>query len=448
MNLDETYQQIPPHDIEAEVCTLGSMMLDASTIPLVQQFVAAEDFYRPAHQLIFNAILDIQHELNLKMLDLVALRKRLEDKRQLKSVGGVEYIEAIVNGVPSATNAAYYAGTVAEKAVLRRMILAASTVRAEAFAPGARSEDILSLLQGELATMAPAGGEKRTAPACEAADEVLRRSEAVARGETAPGMSLGFPSLDQCSGGVQPGEVVYVAGATSVGKTSLALRFAANAAMAGASVRFFSAEMSNTDIAQRLIQMLSGVNGLKIQGGRQSVSDWDRTAEAAEVVRGWGDRVQITDEPMGVGRMESEIRAMSAKQGKPVGLVVVDYLQILPSKEGRDIRERINGITRGLKLMARRLETRIVVLSQLNRSAQRERRHPELWELKESSSIEQDADGVVLLWAPTEPETAPGGGMVIWCAVAKWRNGRTTRWEGPGAIRLVFCPGTTDYAEL
>ena len=288
-----------------------------------------------------------------------------------------------------------------------------------------------------------------TCTAAEAGRRVLEHSEKVQRGEIPAGLSFGFGALDKCSGGgMKPGNLVIVAGATSVGKSSLATKFALNAAANAASVKIFSNEMSNEEVAQRMQQILSGINGLKISHGRLSVPDWEKVQIAQGTLESWGNRVEITDFPLTVPEMATEVRSMALRIKRPVELIIVDYLQITPA-QGRDVREKVNNITRGLKLMAKQLKTPVLLLSQLNRTHQHDNRPPELRDLKESSNIEQDADGAILLYRPEDsvPDVVSGA-YTVKAKVAKWRGGMTTTWNGDDAIRLNFAPSITDFREI
>jgi replicative DNA helicase len=236
---------------------------------------------------------------------------------------------------------------------------------------------------------------------------------------------------------------VVIAASTSIGKTAIALRMAANVAAAGGVVKVFSVEMSTDELGARLLAMWSGVDGLRIAQGRVGEHDRGRLERAQAEFARWGRNVELTDRPLTVPQMGAELRRMGHRLNKQIDLAVIDYLQIVPGHEGDNIREKINGITRAAKLMAQELRVPVLLLSQLSRTAQAERRPPELHDLKESSSIEQDADGVILLHRRHDARAdVVSGNVEIDAKIAKWRNGLTTQW---GQLSLTFRRDTADF---
>ena len=443
--MTDEYQRIPPQSNDAEACVLGSMLLDSRVVPEVQAILDEADFYRPAHATIYRSLC-LAFAKN-KILDLVLAKESLTAGGKLDEVGGIEYLVALVDGVPSATNAIYYANIVKDKSNLRKIIRIAAEISADAYDPAVQCGELLANLQQEVYSLASGRYSGRTTTASKAAQAVMDHSEKVQRGEIPPALSLGFHKIDIVTGGgVRPGQLVVIAGATSVGKSALATKFIINAACKAATAKVFSKEMSNEEIAQRMLQILSGVNGLKISNGRLRADEWTRINEAKAKLDEWGGRVELTDKAMTVPEMVTELQRTSMRMGE-IDLVVVDYLQIVPS-EGRDIRERINNVTRSLKLAAGDLKVPIILLSQLSRAHQQANKPPELYDLKESSNIEQDADGAILLYRPEneEPDVVTGS-YIVKAKVAKWRGGMTTTWDGDSAIRLRFYPSATDFRE-
>jgi len=445
---DDSFVRVPPHSIEAEVCVIGSLILRPPDCADAMKLLTPEHFYRPAHGLIWSALVDMV--ARSIPVDLVTLREELLRRNQLASVGGIEYAVTIAEGLPSSANATHYAKTVLEKHRLRELIVLGTGLVSDAYATTAEADDLSSRTAESLSRLLETGTANRTVTAYDAAQRVLVESESVQSGETPAALSLGFKSLDECSGGgVRPGQVIYVGADTSVGKTSLVTKFLINVALRQeVGVKMYSAEMSNMEVGQRLIQIMSGVNGLMIQRGGMQPGHWQAANEAVETMRQWGKSVELTDEPLTVAQMRAEITAMQTRCPLRVGLAIIDYLQIIASTSDRGIRERIMEITRDLKIMAKALMIPIIVPSQFSRGWKKENRPPEIHDLKESSTIEHDADGIILLHRPFPPQMAPEGGTIIWARVAKWRNGKPTEWEGEDAIRLVFTGPTTDYREL
>jgi len=313
-----------------------------------------------------------------------------------------------------------------------------------AYAPAAVADDVLRRAEGELYALTPNPADGGTLTAAEAARRVLERAERVQRREEPAGLSLGWPKLDAVSGGgLRPGQLVIVAGQTSVGKSALSLRFALNVAARAKVVKVFSAEMTTEELGLRLLAMETGINGLKIAAGRLGPEHWQELQETQQTFAAWGSRMELTDRPMTVPQMAGELRRMSARIDRPVDLAVVDYLQIIPAHDGENLRERINAVSRGLKLMAKELRLPILLLSQLSRQNQQDNRPPELHHLKESSSIEQDADGVILLYRAPDAQVDPiTGNYSVQVKVGKWRNGLRTDW---GDIELRFIRDAADF---
>ena len=445
---DIDYSRIPPHDIQAEVCVIGAVMLRAADCVEAMKLLKPSHFYRPAHQVLWSVLTDMTDKG--VGIDLVTVKAELEFRGQLPAVGGLDYVVAIVEGVPSSANSAYYAKIVYDRHRLRELIVLGNSLASNAFATFADPTALASEATTDLCQLLETGQVGRTQTAYAAAKEVLEQSERVQKDGVSPGLLLGIHGIDEKMEGLQPSDVCVVAGASSVGKTALALAFVRYAAGGGVACKVFSNEMSTAQVATRLLQAMSGVNGLKIRGGHQSAEDWGATSAALEELGRWGSGVEVTDEPMTVAQMLHETQAMQGRCGRMPGLVVIDYAQIVPGKG--DLRERVTAVARGVKELAMRLSTAVVLLSQLSRDAAKQHRPPTKEELRETSELEQAANHVLLLYDPTdagrEAETAPEGGKVIWLRIAKGRDNATTPWEGPGRIRLAFFGPTTDYREL
>lgn len=442
-------ERIPPQDILAEGQVLGSMLLAAELEP-IRRLLAADDFFNPAHQLIYRVLCEMADAR--KPLDIPSAFQAFGDRQLLREIGqgtddadGRQYLVDLVEETPSPANAVYHARIIKDKAQLRKLLTFTSQMADEAFAPDADAADVLGRFQEGAYALTTDTAHGRTLTAAQAGQEVLEHSERVERGQEAAALSLGFEAFDGPSGGgIKPGQLVVIAGTTSIGKSALATKIAMRVAEGGGVVKMFSKEMANTEVAQRMLSILAGVNGLKMGRGRLGAAEWEKIQEAQAQLDLWGKRLELTDQPMTVPAMEAELRRMTTRTGK-VDLAIVDYLQIVPGTEGRSEREKINAITRGCKLMAKALRVPVLLLSQLSRAHQNDNRPPKLRDLKESSTIEQDADGVILLHKPADSQADPFGSYEIWARVAKWRGGMTTTWQGPDAIRLKFCPKYTDF---
>jgi replicative DNA helicase len=421
---------------------LGAVLIDPACLAKAAGILDTGDFYRPAHQTIWAGLAEMSNAG--QACDLVTARAHFRDRGWLEQIGGVEYLVALAKGVPTSANVEYYARIVKDKSILRQIIVTCAELIEAAYEAGTDAAEAIRDAEQRLYNLAPSRALGRTLTVAEAAKRVIDRAERVAAGLEPAGLSLGWPDLDDASGGgLRPGQLVVIAAATSIGKSAIALRMAANVAAAGGAVKVFSVEMSADELGARLLAMHSGVDGLLIARGRVGEHDRGRLEKAQAEFARWGRNVELTDRPLTVPQMGAELRRMGHRLNRQIDLAVIDYLQIVPAHEGDNLRERINGITRAAKLMAQELRVPVLLLSQLSRTAQAERRAPELHDLKESSSIEQDADGVILLHRrPDALADAVSGNITIDAKIAKWRNGLTTQW---GQLSLSFKRDTADF---
>ena len=450
--------RIPPQDVVAERHVLGLALAGGAPYGTagehflkMRSIVKAADFFVPAHVALWQA-LEAMHAAG-KPIEFAAVAAELRATGKLGAVGqaggtdedGAAYLTELVEGYSFSTaNADHYAGIVRERSHKRQIIMAGAEMIEAGYDATAEAADVIRDAEQRLYALAPSRALGRTLTVAEAAQRAIDRAGRVAAGEEPPGLSLGWHDLDLASGGgLRPGQLVVVAAATSIGKTALALKMAGNVAGAGGVVKVFSVEMSADELGARLLAMHSGVNGLRIAQGRIGERDRERLEQAQAEFARWGRNVELTDRPLTVPQMGAELRRMGHRLNQQIDLAVIDYLQIVPAHEGKDIREKINCITRAAKLMAQELRVPVLLLSQLSRTAQAERRPPELHDLKESSSIEQDADGVILLHRRADARVdVMSGNVEIDAKIAKWRNGMTTSW---GQLSLSFRRETADF---
>lgn len=461
--LGKLFDKLPPHSVEAEMSLLGSMLLDpqiiADVLPLVNR---SEDFYSEAHAAIFEAIVDVYDRFHSG--DIVQIAEALRDKAKIESAGGPEYLVQLAESVPSAVNAPHYARIVGEKAKLRRLIHAAGDILYEAYhsgelgPEGAREVlDRAEMAVFEIAQQKDAAEPQRLAELLQLEMDRIEASE----GKGLSGVATGYLELDELLRGFQPGELIIIAARPSMGKTALALNIAEQMALggsvAGASnvgphtpVALFSLEMSKSAVTQRLISARSGVSSQALRGGhRLDESDFNRLIMACSDLR--EAPMYIDDTPgLTVLNLRARARRLAAQHG--VRAIMIDYLQLLTApgsaRESRQV--EVAAISRGVKALARELNVPVVCLSQLNRaSEQREGNRPRMSDLRESGSIEQDADVIILLhredyyhtqdpdWQ-NDPENADKIGTAE-LIVAKQRNGPT------GVVRLTWDAHTTRF---
>lgn len=448
-------ERIPPNSVEAETCVLGSMIFHSPCIDGVIQIARPDQFYRPAHQLLFSVLAEM-HGDN-KPVDLVTIREELQRRGQLEAVGGIEYVVELVEGVPSAANAEYYARIVRDKALLRELILVGTDAVNEAYQMGAEAEGVLHKMEDRLLTIARGGKTGGISELADAGRELvseLRQREAEG---ISPTLATGYANIDRIlGGGFRAGQLITLAAATSVGKTALAVCVACSIARSGGSVLMVSAEMGADELAQRFVQVHTEMPGSEFDGGFITPSTWERLDKAIVQFDGWA--VRIVAKAATPGEIGSLARQAALTWRRKVDLLIVDYCQIMkppPGIPSRNRERQISAIAEELKQLATSLGTPVLMLAQLNRDHQREKRPPELRGLRESGSLEQHSNVVIFLHRPEAEylKVSPGSGEHdVWVKVAKNRNGGTTVWCDPESqyanhgMTLRFIPTQTRFA--
>jgi len=409
----------PPHDITAEVCVLGSMLVDETKIPAIAEVLSAEDFHRPAHELLFGVL--VKMHADGWPVDLATVQAKCKEAGIWESIGDMDYVGDIAEDVPSAKNADYYAKVVADKARKRQIIERCEATAARAWDDNCPTAEVLADAQ-EWAFSMQAVQDDRRSDAAESATELLASMAAGERFSIPTGMMR----FDFATGGLRPGRMYVVAGFTSVGKTALALWMAANIADSGTPALFVSREMPKDELAERLLSGMSGVPLRKIARRELTSSDGMAIEKA---------RDRLANQPLvfdcrssRVSQIASSARRLASESKQPIGVIVVDYLQLLLG-DGRSLREQVVNVSRGLKLLAVELNTSVVALSQLARPMglkPGDNPKPHLHGMKESGSIEQDADVVLLLWNPSRYSTADR--CILHAALPKNRGGVRIDW--------------------
>jgi len=435
----EALQRVVPHATEAEVCVLGSMILHAATIDIIVQITSAEHFFRPAHQMIYQALVDMREQK--KPIDLVLLRDELQRRGQLEAVGGVEYVAEIVQGVPTAANAEYYAGIVRDKALLRQLIVAGTEIVQQAYDAREEAGAIVDAAENRVFQIAQQhiGSEAVTLKGLlQQTFEALEKHE----GELITGVATGYHALDELTSGFQRSEMIIVAARPSMGKTSLLLNLMEYMAVVDKKpVALFSLEMSKEQVTQRLLGSYSHFNLRQMRRGMINEEDWTKLQLAA------GDLEQapiFIDDSAMLTPLQLRAKARRLKAAHDIQCVFIDYLQLMTYGGRSDSRqEQIADMSRSIKALARELEIPVVCAAQLNRGpADRPTHRPRMSDLRESGSIEQDADVVALLhnedyYHRGEDGYAPTGETEL--IIAKQRNGPI------GTVKLVFRPDITRF---
>ena len=414
---------VPPQDVAAEQCVLGAMLLSKDAIAEVVEILRGGDFYRPQHELIYLAIVDLYGRG--EPADAVTVADELSKRGQLLKLGGAPYIHDLLVAVPLAANAGFYAGIVRDKAVLRRLADAATKIAQLVHAGQGEADDLVDRAQSELYAITDRRASQDYVPLAQLMQPVMDEIEAIgARGDMS-GVPTGFLDLDELTGGLHPGQMVILAARPGAGKSTLALDLARSASIRhGLTSAIFSLEMSQLEITMRLLSAESSVPLSHIRSGRMSDDDWGRIATRMAAIS--AAPMYIDDSP-NLTIMEIRAKARRLKQRNDLKLIVIDYIQLMTSGKRVESRQvEVSEFSRQIKLLAKELEVPVVALSQLNRGPeQRTDKKPMLSDLRESGSLEQDADLVILLSRPDlyDKESDRAGEADF--DVAKHRNGPT-----------------------
>ncbi len=414
-----------PHSNEAERSVLGAVLLDNRLYHRARELLTAESFYSGRHQKIFRALETLIE--GGAALDLVTVKDELERSRHLESCGGPAYLAALVEGVPRSANVEHYARIVKEKEVLRQLIQASQMIASSALDASETTEQILDAAEKAIFGVAQDRMRGGFVPLRVAAEESLQQiQELTEREELITGIATGFPVLDELTAGLQKSDLIILAARPSMGKTALALNFAAHAAMrAGKTVGFFSLEMSHQQLFFRLLCSEGQVDAHRLRTGRIGKEEWQR------IIKAFGELsdapIYIDDTP-GLGIMEMRAKARRLMLENRVDLLLVDYLQLMRGRGRYESRQQeISDISRSLKELAKELEVPLVALSQLSRAPEQrtgEQKKPQLSDLRESGAIEQDADVVLFLFREEvykrDDPTLKGKAELI---IGKQRNG-------------------------
>jgi len=417
--------KVPPHSIEAEQSLLGGLMLDHKSWDKIADVVSTQDFYRKDHRLIFDAIANLAEDAN--PCDVVTVSEFLDNRGELESAGGLEYLASLANETPGAANARSYARILRERSMLRSLISAGNEISGAAFMnDGRTASEIVDEAERLVFEIAESGARGRSGFKAlkhilpEAVDRIdlLHQSDG-----DITGIPSGYGEFDKMTAGLQPGELIVIAGRPSMGKTTLALNIAENAAI-GAQVptAIFSMEMPSQQLAFRMISSLGRVDQTHLRTGRFPDEDWSRINTAVQLM---SEAPIYIDDTAGLSPTEIRARARRLQRENGLGLIVVDYLQLMAvpgSKENRAT--EISEISRSLKALAKELSLPVIALSQLNRSVeQRTDKRPVMSDLRESGAIEQDADLILFIYREeVYNQDTPRKGIAD-IAIAKQRNG-------------------------
>ncbi len=421
------FQKIPPHSLEAEQSLLGSMMLSEDAVDAALEEVKADDFYQSSHRFIFSALVDLYN--NQKPCDIVTLVEELKKQEHLTEAGGASYLSQLLNVVPTSKNAKYYAKIVKEKSMLRSLISVSNDIVDSAYDPQAEAEKLIDSAEQKVLTL---NQLKSTSPYRYVKDIIkttfVELEMLYDNKQSVTGIPSGFTKLDEMTSGWQNSDLIILAARPAMGKTAFCLNIAQYAAYNHrVPVLFFSLEMSHQQLVKRLLSAEARIDGQKLRSGFFNTEDWDKLGVAAGRLE---DTPMLIDDTPGASLMEIRSKARKAYAQDKIGLIVIDYLQLITlssdgSKRVESRQQEVSEISKGLKNLARELNIPIICLSQLSRKVEESPdKRPQLSHLRESGSIEQDADIVMFLYREEyynpNKEECKGKGEVI---IAKQRNG-------------------------
>ena len=437
-SLSGQFDRLPPSAVEAEMCLLASMMLDKDMIGQVVQIVDREAFYQADHQIIFDIVVKL-YEQN-RPIDGVIIREELAKRQLLEEVGGLPYLAQILNTVPSSAHGAHYAGIVREKSLLRQLIAASNNILRDAYAPHEQADLVVDKAEKQIFEIA----QKKVGGAMVPLESVLHEVFEMIENRGQRGLETGFFDMDDMLNGLQNGEMIIVAARPSMGKTALAMNLVEGiAAERNMACAIFSLEMSKQQLAQRMLCSRGKIDSHKLRRGMLQSHEY---AHLANVVGQLAKAPVWVDDSAGLTILDLRAKARRLKLQHDIKCIMIDYMQLMDNPGPDSRQQQISEISRGIKAVARELNIPVIALSQLNRQSEgRDGHRPRMSDLRESGSIEQDADVIMLLhredyYKMAEPDFQPDN--IAEVIIAKQRNGPT------GTIKLYFDSKSTRFENL
>ncbi|MEW6243789.1 MAG: replicative DNA helicase [Bacillota bacterium] len=436
-----TTERLPPQNLEAEQSVLGSMLIEKEAILKACEILSADDFYREAHRIIFDAIVDVFERG--EAVDLITVSERLRQLGKIEAVGDIPALAALANMVPTAANIEYYARIVEEKAVLRRLISAGTEIVRMGYEAQQEPEEVLDQAEQMVFRISKRRSSQGYHSIKDVLVEAFEHIESIyTNKEGITGIPTGFKEIDMLTSGLQKSDLIVIAARPSMGKTMLCLNIARNAAvLRGVPVVIFSLEMSKEQMAQRLLCMEAGVDSQRLRTGYLQEGDWGRLSRAFGQL---SEAPVFIDDTPNLSVMEVRAKSRRIKAEHDLGLVVIDYLQLMQMKGRVESRQQeISEISRSLKALARELKVPIIAASQLSRAVEsRVDKRPLLSDLRESGAIEQDADVVAFIYRDEYYNRESEKRNIAEIIIAKQRNGPT------GTVELAFLKESGRFATL
>lgn len=438
--MEETLQdRIPPHSIEAEQSVLGSIFLDPETVVNVLEYLETSDFYRKNHQIIFDAILQLNNRN--EAIDVVTIANELDTKNQLENAGGMEYLVELAVAVPTSANVEYYAKIVEEKSILRNLIRSATEIVRKGYEEGDELAVMLDSAEQNILQVSERRNRSGFIRISDVVSASLQNIESLAQqSDDVTGVPTGYIALDKMTAGLQKEELIILAARPAVGKTAFALNIAQNVATkADQVVAIFSLEMGAESLVNRMLCAEGNIDAGHLRTGQLSEDEWSNLIMAMGTLG--QSKIFIDDTPgIRIAEIRAKSRRLLQEQGK-LGLIVIDYLQLIEGNNRESRQQEVSDISRQLKKLAKELKVPVIALSQLSRGVeQRQDKRPVLSDIRESGSIEQDADIVAFLYRDDyyereggeEPERDEQENNVVEVIIEKNRSGAR------GTVKLLF----------
>ncbi len=433
--------KVPPHNLEAEQAVLGGILVNNESINQIIDIIAPEDFYKEAHTAIYEAMVELYNQD--EPIDIITVSQYLATKNKLDNIGGSEYLATLIESISTSAGISYHAGIIKDLSVRRKLIDQCALISEACFQDTKKTEELLEFAEQSIFDIA---GE-RVKGILESLNEVVSKSfkklESTAAIEGfVTGIPTGFREFDRLTAGLQPGELIIIAGRPSMGKTALALNIGYNAAnITGKAVAFFSLEMSKLQLGIRLLGFDAGIDASRLRTGFLKDKEWELLTESANRL---SEMPIYIDDTSTISVLEMKAKCRRLKKNHELCLVIIDYLQLIQGHKSYESRQlEISDISRMLKALAKDLNVPVVALSQLNRRVEeRQNKRPQLADLRESGAIEQDADVIAFIYRdevynPNNPETKNIAEIII----AKQRNGPT------GSFKLTFQKEITRFRD-
>jgi len=424
-------QRIPPQNVEAEQAVLGAMLLSHDAVIVAMEKLQSQDFYRDVHRIIFEAMEHLHREN--KEIDVITLPDELKRMKKLDDVGGLEYVLNLPNLVGSAANIEYYANIVAEKSLARNLISTCTELTTEAYDGQKETETLLDDAERRILQLSDTKNRGDFASVGAVVEVTLDKITKLYENKAGlTGLPTGFRDLDRMTSGLQPSDLILVAARPSMGKTAFTLNIAQNVGVRQhKTVAFFSLEMSQEQLVQRLLCQIAHIDSQKLRTGQlNSDEEWTRLTDACDKL--YESPIYIDDTPgISVAEMRSKARRLKSEHG--LDLIIVDYLQLMQGRNAESRQQEISEISRSLKALARELKVPLIALSQLSRSVEsRQDKRPMLSDLRESGALEQDADIVSFLYREDYYDKETENQHITEVILAKHRNGPV------GSVKLYF----------